>query len=539
MLKDFERIDRASRGPWGCARMLYWIRGPRLALLGAFITFIALAVDPFTQNIVTTRNCQTVSTNQTASMPTADDYNLSVGEQIDENPGQFTLWGQFRYGLDASIKASVYSGLFGSATTVINASTIHASCPGINCTFPRYTTLGVCHQCADISSHIQHVCDQNSPAESNVFQPPCKWSLPTGQMLQSYADANTYFKVDNDTLQTFSMDFMIANSSLSTLQLPNIPGTFTNVTFLANATSNPNCSIVNSGSAGECVDGNTGALNNTIDFRTFAVECSLFPCARTYTASVVNGAVVEVEVKRSFGTGGWSDWMEETWEGPAPSQVNIDPKENCAATWADGEKGEACTYEAGGTFIMAAGNFFWHFWNGSISGFRWTQAVSSNDALNIIYDEGITNLSQIDNVLGGIADSMTSAVRLTGSVGDFQRSDGSGRQGFVTGTVFLAETCIAVRWGWIALPAAVTLLSLLLLILTLILSRAPGDRPAWKSSALPVLFHGLSTSEFASKSALLTAAEMEKEAEGMKVKLTDKRTGILRLELSQNLDDEH
>jgi hypothetical protein len=513
-----------------------------LALLGAFITIIALGVDPFTQNIIATRNCQTVSTNQTAFMPTADDYNLYVGEQIDKDPGQFTLWGQYRYGLDASLKASVYSGLFGSATTVINASTIHASCPGINCTFPRYSTLGVCHQCADISSYIQHVCDQNSSAENNVFQPPCKWSLPTGQMLQSYADQNTYFKWDNDSLQTFSMEFMIANSSLSTLTLPNTPGTFTNVTFLANGTSNPNCSIGNSYLTGECVDGNTGALNDTIDFTTFAVECSLFPCARTYTASVVNGAVVEVEVKRSFGTGGWSDWMEETWEGPAPGTVSIDPKENCTATWTHGEKGEACTYEADAYFIMAAGNFFWHFWNGSISGFKWTQALSSNDVLNIIYDEGITNLSQIDIVLGRIADSMTSAIRLTGSVGQLwntQRSDGSGRQGTVTGTVFLAETCIAVRWGWIALPAAVTLLSLLLLILTHILSRAPGDRPAWKSSALPVLFHGLSNSGFASKSALLTEAEMEKEAKCMKVKLTDKRTGILRLELSQNLDDDH
>jgi hypothetical protein len=91
---------------------------------------------------------------------------------------------------------------------------------------------------------------------------------------------------------------------------------------------------------------------------------------------------------------------------------------------------------------------------------------------------GLSNLIQINIVLGGIANYMTSAIRLTGSVGDLQRPDGSGRQRTVTGTVFLAETCIAVRWDWIALPAAVTFLSLLLLILTLVLSRAPGDRPA-------------------------------------------------------------
>ncbi|KAF2185200.1 hypothetical protein K469DRAFT_750395 [Zopfia rhizophila CBS 207.26] len=493
MLRDFERIDSASRGPWGSAKMLSWIRGPKLALFGAFISVVALAVDPFTQNIIATRSCQTLSTNQIALIPTADAYNTIAGIQIGMEPGQFTLWGKFRYGLDAAMKASVYSGLYGSATTVINASTIHAYCPGINCTFPRYTTLGVCHKCADISSSIKTICDRSLPsAEENISHPPCNWSLPTGQLLQSYADDNTYYKLMNNILADFSMDFITANSTLSTLILPNVPGTFTNVTILANATSNPNCTIDD-----DC-DDSVGVV--TMDFRTIAAECSLFPCARTYTASVVNGSVVEAEVKRSFAE---SDWADRTSEASYPVDVEINPHENCT-----GRDRGPCTYSAGTQFVMAAGNFFWHFWNGTI-----------------------------DRVLGGISDSMTAAIRLTGRVLDYNSGYGGG-QGPVTGQVLLADTCISVRWGWIALPAAVTLLSLLLLILTLVLGGATGDQLAWKSSSLPVLFHGLSTAGLASKGELLTATEMEKEANGLRVKLTDKRNGTLRLEPWQSVDDD-
>jgi hypothetical protein len=131
---------------------------------------------------------------------------------------------------------------------------------------------------------------------------------------------------------------------------------------------------------------------------------------------------------------------------------------------------------------------------------------------------------------------MSAAIRLTGYVSSLSSSVVGG-QGPVTGQVFLADTCIGVRWGWTALPTAVTLLSLLLLILILLLGRATGDRPAWKSSSLPVLFHGLSTAGFASQRELLTATEMEKEANGLKVKLMDSNGGILRLEPLQSVDD--
>ena len=53
-LADFKTIDEASRGPWGAFQLPYrfWDGRTILALAGAFIVLASLAVDPFTQQIL-------------------------------------------------------------------------------------------------------------------------------------------------------------------------------------------------------------------------------------------------------------------------------------------------------------------------------------------------------------------------------------------------------------------------------------------------------------------------------------------------------
>ena len=53
-LIDFHTIDEASRGPWGAFQLLYrfWDGRTILASAGAFVVLTSLAVDPFTQQIL-------------------------------------------------------------------------------------------------------------------------------------------------------------------------------------------------------------------------------------------------------------------------------------------------------------------------------------------------------------------------------------------------------------------------------------------------------------------------------------------------------
>jgi hypothetical protein len=48
-----------------------------------------------------------------------------------------------------------------------------------------------------------------------------------------------------------------------------------------------------------------------------------------------------------------------------------------------------------------------------------------------------------------------------------------------------------VRWGWLALPIVLALLTFVVLVATVYFSSCKSDGFVWKSSSLAVLFHGL------------------------------------------------
>jgi hypothetical protein len=372
----------------------YWItlsKHVRIrARLGAVVAVVAIAVSPFTQNIIATRNCQILSTSQTAPIPTTDTYNgwqVHLPRNTNPSPDDFTLWGIDRYTNSATTKASVYSGLYGSSTTVVNASIARPSYPGVNCTFPRYTTLGICHQCADISPSVERVCDSAHAQQDSGYKAPCKWSLPNGHMLQNYADSEAYYKSVNGTTPAVAVNFAFANSTASAIKLLHIPGTFTNVTILANATTKPEFSIY---SGNNC--GNTIGVH-TMELQTIATECSLFPCARTYTAAVINGNVVETEIKQSFRTNPWLTDQESFRKGLIPENIQIDTNEHSTSrTLRSNGTSSPCTYTTGARFIIALGNFFWGFWNATVSGNTYGDASSDSDILDVLYAGGVTNL---------------------------------------------------------------------------------------------------------------------------------------------------
>jgi hypothetical protein len=49
---DFEIFDKATRGPWGAAMLLYRTKGRSLAAFGALLILLLLAIDSFLQQIV-------------------------------------------------------------------------------------------------------------------------------------------------------------------------------------------------------------------------------------------------------------------------------------------------------------------------------------------------------------------------------------------------------------------------------------------------------------------------------------------------------
>ena len=77
-LVDFEVFENASRGLWASLRLLYYINWKALAgSAGAVITILALAMDPFAQQVISFGSRQVVADNMTSIIHAARAYDMN------------------------------------------------------------------------------------------------------------------------------------------------------------------------------------------------------------------------------------------------------------------------------------------------------------------------------------------------------------------------------------------------------------------------------------------------------------------------------
>lgn len=61
----------------------------------------------------------------------------------------------------------------------------------------------------------------------------------------------------------------------------------------------------------------------------------------------------------------------------------------------------------------------------------------------------------------------------------------------INSTISNAANIAAVKWQWITLPVTVVLLSVIFLVITILVSRRQKLLALWKSTVIPLLYHGL------------------------------------------------
>lgn len=127
------------------------------ASLGAWVTILLLAVDPFMQAVITYPGQLDTVPNTKPSLVRAS--RLDMGNWLMDDAARVSFTGNepfaflFRMSPDISFGATAQIGFFNtSASRATQPSFL--SCPSGNCTWPTYSSLGICASCADISSHI-------------------------------------------------------------------------------------------------------------------------------------------------------------------------------------------------------------------------------------------------------------------------------------------------------------------------------------------------------------------------------------------------
>lgn len=92
------------------------------------------------------------------------------------------------------------------------------------------------------------------------------------------------------------------------------------------------------------------------------------------------------------------------------------------------------------------------------------------------------------------------------------------------GQAFVMKTIIKIHWGWLALPIALTALTGVLLILTIIDTRR-RNVVSWKSSGLALLFHRLEGWDITHET-FRSSGGLEDVAKGMKGRLMEVDDGF-------------
>lgn len=153
-LGDLDIFDRASRGPWGCAKLLV-ARPGLLSCLAALLTILTVAVDPFTQQLIRYNGCTQEIPSSHATLPRANLF-FSVIKDSSQIP---------------TFLPEITRGILCPTLTETPFS-----CLTSNCSFDQpFSTLGFCSICEDLTSQLTF---QNVTVPLDSFTPDFQ-PLPT------------------------------------------------------------------------------------------------------------------------------------------------------------------------------------------------------------------------------------------------------------------------------------------------------------------------------------------------------------------------
>ena len=398
---------------------------------------------------------------------------------------------------DSSFKLAAYDALLGFNMSK-TAAAISPECTTGNCSFPDYSSLGICSQCADVSSllttslpnfELAYGFDLGCAtypaynATTNVAKCPDKINAPNGLSLD-YIQANT---VDTSAWTSAENGLSIMNTS--TVSAPLISNTFdsqiSTYAFISNF------SIV----------------ARTVP-RPLAFDCIFSVCARHYSANVTNGVFHEV-IQDTFINKTHINYSLPQYGGSGsqvvgPGMVNlyINLTSIPPRNWSESDTPESFNIDLVSESYF--GSFFQQSMEGNIVSSKqnpdgsFQPTFPKSDYMQGIWEHGIYNIPQ---TMENLALSWTNNMRLTGSP--------------AKGTATQGQTYIHVNFLWLIFPLALEVLAFVFLAGTII-STVRNHVPTWKASALAPLFHGPLPGASGDQGDLLdTAKRMEGYARSM------------------------
>lgn len=541
-LSSFVAHDNASRGPLGALKLLwknqYRSGGlhmtPFISSLGALITILVLLVDPFSQQIIKTYECERRVIGEYGNIARTNSY-TEAGKH--SGAGEATI--------PLSVRGAVNNGMFAS-----RKPDVEFVCRTGNCSFTEeYATLAFCSSCMDVTDELKFV---QYDGYDDIFN-------------QTTPYTNVSLTIDDRRTLTLSR----GGSAMSRGYLGLVSHFDSELNMIR-------------------WDGlmATPEQNQTIK----GYRCRLYPCIKTFKAYVRTGRIAEEEVEASGDvfssvitrtnralrvaadlkclddprqadvlhklgyefneTTRWLpynvSWTNGTMEHPVlePSMY-YNPCErapaNQHADLCNGNKTSTkalevipahCIYNIGQiTTTSLSDNLFSQMFTGYIRN-SWTYGYAGyegTEALTALYNGGSGNgtLKDVEGMLKNMTDGLTTYMRQADSAVESYRA---------LGDMYNYTSCIEVRWAWLSYAAMIVGSLLIFFIWMVVYARRDQSRlrRQWKdedsvplihdfkSSALDFLFHGMDAEtlrHMANMGATNQTGELEKRAEKVMVAL--------------------
>ncbi|CAH0045092.1 unnamed protein product [Clonostachys solani] len=481
-LYDFELVSDASRGPLGSIQLLLSrkFRGGVLVRLGAVITILTIAMDPFAQQLVQLQNLQVSEPGGRISQ--------AVRYSLVNPAGRIDTATPANADADFTMKAAVMFGTTASSQSIVQQATL--SCPGELCEFSSVASLAVCSRCNDIDSSLEQTDDGDGMLWYELTNGidgiergvNCtRYSLPNGLYLDN---------IDNRHGTGDRMVYMTTWGTANrtkTISMEELDTLIWSQSMIK-------------------VSNDTTASENIVwpNFKVHATECALYYCVKEYDFTVQNSTKKEVsskiltEVRRNY-----ESWLPQRQF--ANERLSADVIESIAFNkndslvsrsdlqlQSDGD-GSKKTWNISDEAVKGISYFAQTLFSTCILGNcsdvpdEWqapTGFYQSHQQIGHEHRPGpakpLWESTDLSATFSNIAMSMSNALRDSDDTGQSQ-------EGMVTRGI----TTYRIEWPWIALHGFLAMAMAVFFFLSLT-SRAPdGARvPVWKTSNLAVLSRG-------------------------------------------------
>ncbi|KAI1775622.1 hypothetical protein F4818DRAFT_457840 [Hypoxylon cercidicola] len=431
-LIDLQLFDDASRGPWGSAVLLWSLcfRTRVLVTFGfALITIIALGIDTSAQQVLTFPLRETQLNNVSVELGTADTYN-SKGFLDDTDYGG-PIW------VPNSDLLALQASIINGATGSVFRPYFECPEPATRCQWDTFTTLGVCANFMNITDVVIPNCTLASWGTNCTYSFPGIVDFDPGDMTLAWTTESTGGAGPATTL--FQSQFQAGHGLNNTL------GTF--MAVKATQHGYPN---------------GLEPPPAEVYFNTFSW------CTQTFHN--ITGS--QTDVKAGSMSSEDLTFIAASRFGEPDNQMGVD-----YYSYVANSTGHA--FNISKMAVLSLPNYLHTFLSATVQHNIHRPDNGPNDRLLEI-GFALQN-SDLKNIITAIADTLTNQIR-TKDHGD--NDDTS----IMKGVAFFNETYIHVRWGWMALPLAEVLLTALLLVVSIIITRG---QPLLRQSAIAMLTNRL------------------------------------------------